>query len=367
MKLALIVPGGVDRSGERAVIPALLALIERLARAHEVHVFALSQEPGPGRWRLAGADIHNIGGRCQAARAALAIRAEHRRGAFGLVHAIFSGWTGVAAVLAARPLGLPSAIHLTGGELISIPELAYGNQRFRRWRFLEPRVLRAVDAVTATSASVVESARRLGIAATRIPLGVATDRWPQRAPQPRDPIVPARLIHVASLNRVKDQVTLLAAIKLLRDGGTALRLDVIGEDTLGGRIQVLAGRLGIDDAVVFHGFLTQRELRPLMESAHLHVFSSRHEAGPFVLLEAAVAGVPTVGTAVGHVAEWPADAVFGVPPNDAPALAAGIHRLLGDETLRLRMAAAAQVCALREDADHTAACFQDLYLRLTSR
>ena len=63
MKLALVVPGGVDRSGEFRVIPVLLALIERLARTHEVHVFALQQEVRAGRWELAGATIHNIGSR----------------------------------------------------------------------------------------------------------------------------------------------------------------------------------------------------------------------------------------------------------------------------------------------------------------
>ena len=45
MKVALLVPGGVDRSGERRVIPCLLWLIERLAAAgDDLHVFAASQE-----------------------------------------------------------------------------------------------------------------------------------------------------------------------------------------------------------------------------------------------------------------------------------------------------------------------------------
>ena len=57
MKIALVVPGGVDRSGEVRVIPALLALIRRLAAAHDVHVFALAQEPGPGAWMLEGAHV----------------------------------------------------------------------------------------------------------------------------------------------------------------------------------------------------------------------------------------------------------------------------------------------------------------------
>ena len=85
MKLALVVPGGVDRSGEFRVIPALLALIGRLARAHDVHVFALHQEAAADRWELAGATVHNIGDGWTRLRAIAAIRAEHRRAPFDLV------------------------------------------------------------------------------------------------------------------------------------------------------------------------------------------------------------------------------------------------------------------------------------------
>ena len=54
MKVALIVPAGVDRSGTHRVIPALLWLIERLAREHAVHVFTLYHEPRPSRYQLFG-------------------------------------------------------------------------------------------------------------------------------------------------------------------------------------------------------------------------------------------------------------------------------------------------------------------------
>ena len=73
LKLAVVVPGGVDRSGEYRVIPALLALLERLAHDNEVHVFALAQEPEPGEWDLAGARVHNIGSGSTIARAVAAI------------------------------------------------------------------------------------------------------------------------------------------------------------------------------------------------------------------------------------------------------------------------------------------------------
>ena len=103
-------------------------------------------------------------------------------------------------------------------------------------------------------------------------------------------------------------------------------------------MQALAARLGIADRLSFHGFQTQRQLRPLFERADLLVMSSRHEAGPIAVLEAAVIGVPTVGTAVGHIREWAPRAALAVPVGDAAALARAMHLLLTDETLRLDMA-----------------------------
>src|SRR5690242_4006910 len=106
MKLALVVPGGVDRSGEHRVIPALLALIERLAARHEVHVFALRQEADPATWTLRNARIHNIGQGATRLRAVRTILAQHRCvSGFDLVHSIFSG---ASCLEAAR-----SATHIT--------------------------------------------------------------------------------------------------------------------------------------------------------------------------------------------------------------------------------------------------------------
>src|SRR3954466_13979048 len=59
LKLAIVVPGGMDRSGEYRVIPVFLALIARLAGHHDVHVFVLHQEPLPATWPLLGATVHN--------------------------------------------------------------------------------------------------------------------------------------------------------------------------------------------------------------------------------------------------------------------------------------------------------------------
>lgn len=365
MKLALVVPGGVDRTGEFRVIPVLLALIERLARTHEVHVFALQQEAVAGRWQLAGATIHNIGNRWTRLRAIAAILAEHRCAPFDLTHAIFSGSCSLVAVAAAKLLRLPSLVHIAGGELVALHGIDYGGRRLWKGRLREACVLRGADVITAASAPIIDSLRKLGFEAQRVALGVDLQAWPPRAPRGRH-AKQARLIHVASLNRVKDQPTLLRALAALAETGLVFKMDIIGVDTLQGEMQRLARQLGLEQHVRFHGFKTQRELRPMMESADLLVMSSLHEAGPLVLLEAALAGVPAVGTAVGHFVEWSPSAALAVPVEDGDALANAIHRMLADEELRLRVAKAAQHRAMLEDADCTVQAFQALYLQHAS-
>ena len=361
MKLALVVPGGVDRSGEYRVIPALLALIERLSVRDEVHVFALTQEDRPASWRLAGAAIHNIGTGRTRLRAVQAICTEHRASPFQLVHSIWSGSPGIVAVAAARLLRIPGLVHVAGGEVVAIPEVGYGGSLTWRGRVREALVLRAATAVTAASAPLVRALAKLGVTAQRLPLGVDLTAWPPRDPLRRDPATPARLIHVASLNRVKDQRTLLRAAAALADLGVDFELDVVGEDTLDGEIQAFAAQLGLAARVRFHGFLTQRTLAPLVAAAHLMVMSSRHEAGPVAALEAAALGGPTVATAVGHVAEWAPHAAVAVPVGDWNALAAALARLLKDEDARLHLARDAQRRAVLEDADFTARRIGELH------
>jgi len=245
-----------------------------------------------------------------------------------------------------------------------MPEIRYGGRRTLRGRLREALTLRAASAVTATSAPVVETLFSLGLAARRVPLGVDLTAWPPREPVRRDQDRPARLIHVASLNRVKDQPTLLRALASLMRLGVNFEMDVVGEDTLHGEIQTMTAQMGLSERVRFRGFLPQRQLRSFVEAADLMILSSRHEAGPFVLLESAVAGVPTAGTAVGHIREWSPDAAASVPVGDWARLGEAIGRMLDDEDLRLRIAREALQRATREDADFTAECFEALYASL---
>ncbi|MEO6866349.1 MAG: glycosyltransferase family 4 protein [Gemmatimonadaceae bacterium] len=361
MKIALIVPGGVDRTGIDRVVPALLWQIERLARRHKVHVFAMSQEPEPAHWELLGATVHNVGVSGARRRRYLSwFMAEHRREPFDVVHAFWGG-SAMHAVAAAWWYRIPYVLHLAGGELVALRDIGYGGRRTWKGRMTLRASLAAARRVSVATGYMQRLARACGCEAEQIPLGVALDRWPVLAPRERDTSRPVRLLHIGDLRPVKDQALLLRTAALLRGSGVAFSLDIAGYDTMDGAMQALAAQLGLAPSVRWHGLLRREGLRALVEQADILVVTSRHDAGPLVVLEAAIAGVPTVGTAVGHVADWAPDAAVSIPDGGEAALAGAITDLIADEPRRIGIAREAQRRAIEIDADYTAACFEHIY------
>ena len=360
MRIGLVVPGGVSRDGRYRVIPALLWLIERLARHHDVQVVVPRQEPEPDAWELHGATVHNVGSgppRLGAVRTLLRL---HRTASFDLFHAFWARGPGEVAMVAASLCRRPFLVHVAGGELVWMPRVPFGT----RWpwrRALARTVVRRADRVTAASRTMLDSIAGVGARPLRVPLGVDIGVWTPEPPRPRRPGHPARLVHVGSLTPIKDHRTLLRAVAVVARSGQRVHVDLIGEDTSDRAVQREAASLGLEDLVEFHGYLPQDEAVHVVRSADLMLVTSRHEAGPVAMLEAAAVGVPTVGTAVGHVADWAPDRASAVKVGDAESLASAITELLGDDERRLGIARRAQAAAVREDADWTAARFDDLY------
>jgi glycosyltransferase involved in cell wall biosynthesis len=372
MRIGLIVPGGVDRSARVRVIPVLLALIERLARRHEVLVIAVRQEPEPCEYPLLGARVVNLGESSGGSSVTRWLRQLKKvifnlrsaGGAFDVLHAFWVNGPGTVAVAAGRVLRVPVVVSIGGGELVWLPEINYGGQRSWLGRVGISSALRMADAVSACSQYSLRPLAERRTDALWVPWSVDTKVFESDVARPAGP--PWRLLQVADLNEVKDHATMLKAIQLVLKSHPQIEVDCVGVDTLGGRVQAMARNLGLGHVVRFHGFLPLEEVVPFYQRAHLCLQSSRHENTPATVLEAAAAGVPTVGTAVGLVVEMAPGAAIAVPVRDPSAMAMAIVDILNDADRRYSLARSAQAFVRTYDADWTVSQFEAIYQKVTS-
>jgi glycosyltransferase involved in cell wall biosynthesis len=279
-----------------------------------------------------------------------------------VLHALWIGGTGLMTSLAGRLLRIPTVLTVWAGELVWLPQICYGGQGRWRQRQQLDLALRWATTVTVGSRYVERQLPAWRHPAHWLPLGVDATRF--AAPVGRSAGPPWRLLHVASINQVKDPYTLLQTMKLVNEQAPGVHLDWIGEDTLQGKIQRHALALGLGNVITFHGFQPTDRVSALAWQAHLYVQSSLHEGQGVSVLEAAAAGVPTVGSAVGLVAELAPHAALAVPVADPQALAGGILRLLANPAEREAFGQAAQHWANIYDADWTATACETLYARL---
>src|SRR5262245_11718072 len=136
LRIGLIAPGGLDRSGRGDIIPALLDLTERLARHHRVTAVVVRQEPEPCRFPLLGAEVVNLGYMTAAKPGRVSRRCLSRMLAplgrdgwrFDVLHAFWIAECGVLAALAGRLWRVPVVVSVGGGELVWVPQVAYGGQ-----------------------------------------------------------------------------------------------------------------------------------------------------------------------------------------------------------------------------------------------
>jgi glycosyltransferase involved in cell wall biosynthesis len=364
-----VVPGGVDPPGGMRIIPFVHDLVRRLAAVHDVSVLAVGHDPSPGTWRLFDAEVVNIPVGAHAkgdiARVLLDARRHAERGGRpDVVHALWANLPGLTAATVGRRLGAHVVVSVGGGELAALPHIGYGGGLGRGTRTLALASLRLAHAVTVATDWMRHHVTVAGARVDEvIPLGVDTALF-----RPDTTFDPDHLVHVGSLNRVKDQDLLLRGLAVCLQRAPQTRLTIVGADTLGGHHERLVAELGIADRVTFTGWLPPADVAAVLRTAAWHVLTSHHDAGPLAVMEAAACGVPTVGTPVGHVADWASrstPAAITIDRRSPEGVADALARAM-QPGVRERTAAPALAWARAHDADATVAAFDHLYRRLAA-
>jgi glycosyltransferase involved in cell wall biosynthesis len=132
------------------------------------------------------------------------------------------------------------------------------------------------------------------------------------------------LVTVGRLVPAKSYATLLTAVAYARARVPDIALRIVGDGPERMSLEQLTGTLGLQDVVEFCG--ERADVGTLLSAADLFVLSSLSEGLPISILEAMAAGLPTVVTEIGGMAEVVGLSGAGVvvPPGQADALAQAV-------------------------------------------
>jgi D-inositol-3-phosphate glycosyltransferase len=384
--------GGVDAGGQNVHVAALAVELGR--RGVDVVVHTRREEPHtPSRVPLAPrVEVEHV----EAGPARLIskdgllphmgafareLRTAWEREPPDVVHAHF--WmSGLAALEAARPLGIPvvQTFHALG--VVKRRHQGTADPSPPGRLEIEGRIMREADHVVATCSDEVFELARLGADRRRVtvvPCGVDLARFTPEGPAEPRPGVdggqpPARILAVARLverKGVGEAVAALADVPgaelVVAGGPDRANLD---SDPEVGRLRALADRHDVEDRVDFRGRVARSELPALFRSADVAVCVPWYEPFGIVPLEAMACDVPVVAASVGGLIDTVVDGVTGVhvPPRDPARLAGALRRLLADPALRRELGAAGSRRARdRYGWERVTAATLDVYAEVATR
>jgi len=264
-----------------------------------------------------------------------------RRHAVRLVHC-FDFYSNIVGVPAARLARTPAVIasqrdmgDLRSRSHQSIHSLALG---------LATHILVNSEAIVARLARKRAARRdRLGV----ISNGVDLTRFGPAVP-PSNVSEVTKVGSLANLRPEKGLGQLVEAAGIVTRTAPGVRFVIWGEGPLRAELEARIRSLGLTDVVEMPG--ATRSPEKVLKQCHIFVLASLSEACSNVVLEAMATGLPVIATRVGGTPALVDDRRTGllVPPDDAPALAQAILRLLETPAMATEMGAQGRARALAE-------------------
>ena len=242
-------------------------------------------------------------------------------------------------------------------SVLTVYDLQHINepQNFNRWYLL---FLKTIIALSAKSASAVltlsEKSRRdivrfYGLSPERVAVTyLAADRavFYRRtedeiaALKTKYGLPPEFILYIASSLPHKNYERLLSAFVEIKRRRPDIKLALIGARDYGHEtIKARLASLGLNEDVVFLGWLPFEDIPAIYSAASLFVFPSLHEGFGIPVLEAFASGVPVVCSKIEPLDEVAGDAALFIDPLSVEAIAEGILKVLGDRQLRDKLVA----------------------------
>jgi glycosyltransferase involved in cell wall biosynthesis len=244
------------------------------------------------------------------------------------------------------------------------------------YRGLEQVVARGAATVLCVSADLEERMRRAG----------ARDVGRALVPSPPADGVPGQgavqavrkeltgdtgrpiVLAVGRLAEQKDFARLIDAARQWADLDPAPVVAIAGKGPLAESLAARAASRAVSPGAAVRFLGSRADVPALLAAASVFVLPSRWEGQPLILQEALAAGCSIVASRAGGIPGLTGeDAALLVPPGDVDALAAAVRRVLTDDVLAQRLAAAARERArgLPTEDDAVEAAMA-AYRRLTS-
>ena len=278
-----------------------------------------------------------------------AVVALHAEAPFDVLHAQYAYPPGLAVLEASRRTGVPNLVSVQGGDGHWVGSCCDTH------RDAMTTVLDHTGALLIGTRSFAdEVTERLGTPSERFTVvGGATDtrRFTPSEGRPLGELadVPVLLFH-GRVDARKGVMELLDAVAALVRDGRELRLVVSGIGPDSDAVRDRVEELGLGGVVAQTGYASHDQAPDVYRRADVFVSPTWSEGFSNTVLEAMASGLPIVSTAVVGVVDAVTDGVEAVlvPPRDVGALTAALERVLDDEELRGRLAAAALETVRRE-------------------
>ncbi|GLY98092.1 glycosyltransferase [Actinoplanes sp. NBRC 103695] len=279
-----------------------------------------------------------------------------------------------AVITAANQLGIPviATNHFMPENLTHyLPIGAAMRAKVQKWAWADcARVFTKADVVTAPTPYAAALAESKGVPGPVLPISCGMDLSRFHAGTPAAAFrlkyrVPQRptIAYVGRLDKEKNLDVLVRALPAVRRRVADAQLVLIGTGDQQHRLEALAHRLGVGDALIFTGFVDDADLAAAYASADVFVNAGTAELQSLVTLEAMASGLPVLGadaSALPHLVHHGHNG-FLFPPGDADRLAEHLVTVLSDHHKATAMGVRSRAIAELHDVATTVKEFERLY------